>query len=414
LRAAAGVTGAQGAARGLVELASTRGMDNGDFWMDTAEGLLWPLFLVAAGAGASMADVVRWVTTHDRPSFDHEGRLVAEGEVAGALRRLEQAGGRLRAPGARAVELGDLRLAGEALGGLWSSDERTRSGVYTTARTVIKAWSDPAVAAAAAACEITPEWLLGGDNTLYIVAPAKEQARLRAVFASLVADLVGAAFDTATRNGGTLERRLLVLLDEAANICPVRELPAWCSTCPSHGITLVTAWQDRSQQRLRYGPDAAETIWNNSGAKIILSGLADHATAEVTSLLGEEDHQRHTASVDLGSGGRQLTTATATRALVTTDALRRQGRNHGLLIYRDLPPAHLVLRPWHAEGHLRRLHRARPSWAERARPLAARVEDLLVRLAQSLPAPTADSAGPSEPDPDHHRGANSWTTKSSG
>jgi type IV secretion system protein VirD4 len=77
------------------------------------------------------------------------------------------------------------------------------------------------------------EWLLRGSNTLYIVAPAREQDRLRLVFACMVADLVYAAFDSATRSqGGELETMLLVLLDEAANICPVRELPAWCSTCP--------------------------------------------------------------------------------------------------------------------------------------------------------------------------------------
>jgi hypothetical protein len=97
-----------------------------------------------------------------------------------------------------------------------------------------------------------------------------------------------------------------VLLDEAANICPVRELPAWCSTCPSHGITFMTVWQDRSQQRLRHGREGAETVWNNSAAKVILSGLADQATGEVTSILGEEDHQRLGSPVDLAGSRRPV------------------------------------------------------------------------------------------------------------
>ena len=145
------------------------------------------------------------------------------------------------------LDSGDVALATNALTGIWTSDERTRSSIYTTARTIIEAWSDPVVALAADGCEITPEWILKGDNTLYIVAPAREQARLRPVFARMVADLVHEAFDVATRAGGELGTKLLVLLDEAANICPVRELPAWSSTCPSHGITLMTVWQDRSQ-----------------------------------------------------------------------------------------------------------------------------------------------------------------------
>src|SRR5206468_2415477 len=138
--------------------------------------------------------------------------------------------------------------------------------------------------------------------------------------------------------------KLLVLLDEAANICPVRELPAWCATCPSHGITLLTVWQDRSQQRLRYGREGAETVWNNSGAKLILSGLADAATAEVTRLLGEEDHQRAGETLDQGSGRRSHSTQTITRPLVSEDSLRRQQPRQALLVYKDLPPMRLALR----------------------------------------------------------------------
>ena len=373
LRQADTVTGAQAAARGLVEGASRAGLKSGDFWMDAATELLWPLFYVAANTGGTMGDVVRWVSTHDRPAFNRDGRLAREGEVTERLKELRAhtAGDRpARADGndelvqgrpvrpAQRPERGtppdDTSLAINALTGIWGCDERTRSDIYTTARTVITAWSDPTVAAAADGCEITPEWLFSGDHTLYIVAPARDQKRMRLVFASLVADLVDAAFEVATRRGGELERRLLVLLDEAANICPVNELPMWCSTCASHGITLLTVWQDRSQQRQRYGPEGAETIWNNSGAKLILSGLADRATAEVATLLGEEEIERSTTSVD-PQGRRTVSTHTTTRRLVSEDALRRQQPAQALLIYKDLPPVRLALRPWQSDPALRAL-----------------------------------------------------------
>ena len=370
LRAATTVTGAQAAARALVDLAGRHGLENDDFWMDSAKELLWPLFYVAAASGATMRDVVRWVTTHDKPRTDQRGRVTDEGEVAGHLREVlrrlrrshDDAAAKAddsqlalfdgpRCPPAATRErpktgpLADALLAEDALNGIWANDERTRSSIYTTARTVIEAWSDPLVATAAESCEITPEWLLGGNHTLYIVAPPREQKRFRPVFASMVADLVNAAFDLAGRNqGGELATKLLVLLDEAANICPVRELPAWCATCPSHGITLLTVWQDRSQQRLRYGREGAETVWNNSGAKLILSGLADSATAEVTRLLGEEDHQRAGETLDHGSGRRSHSTQTVTRPLVSEDSLRRQPPRQALLVYKDLPPMRLALR----------------------------------------------------------------------
>jgi type IV secretory pathway TraG/TraD family ATPase VirD4 len=316
-----------------------------------------------------MADVVRWVTTQDRPTFNANGQLAREGEITTRLRKLEaaEAAGRGKEPvvEGRPVRPGgdpptgqpaERTLATAALTGIWACDERTRSAIYTTARTVIEAWSDPVVARAAQGCDITPEWLLGGDNTLYIVAPARDQARFRPVFASLVADLVNGAFDAAARrDNGSLEHQLLVLLDEAANICPVKELPTWCSTCPSHGINLVTVWQDRSQQHLRYGREGAETIWNNSGAKVVLSGLADHATAELAGLLGDEEHQRTGRSSDLTRGRRTVSSQTATRRLVTEDSLRRQQPGQGLLVYKDLPPARLTLRPWHKDRGLRAL-----------------------------------------------------------
>ncbi|HWI02522.1 MAG TPA: type IV secretory system conjugative DNA transfer family protein, partial [Acidimicrobiales bacterium] len=320
LRAAHTVTGAQSAARGLTDVAGKSGLENADFWMQSAKELLWPLLYVAARTNGTMRDVVRWVTTHDRPVIDKNGHVQQAGQVLERLLQLRAEAAAIRdaraAPpagvdpdtgevtgaeddgsGHEAAPAGvedepeqrigsskvgpldpdDVGLADNALAGIWASDERTRSSIYTTARTIIEAWSDPLVASAANTCEITPEWLLKADNTLYIVAPAREQARLRPVFACMVADLVHEAFDVATRAGGELPTKLLVLLDEAANICPVRELPAWCSTCPSHGITLMTVWQDRSQQRLRYGREGAETVWNNSAAKVILSGLADQA-----------------------------------------------------------------------------------------------------------------------------------------
>ncbi len=356
LRAARTATGAQAASRALIEVAGKEGLESSDFWIGSAGDLLWPLMFLAAHAEATMSDVVRWITTHDRPVINLDGVLLHEGEVAQLLRELEEDhAGADRTSDDRTAFLTELQAAGQLLRGIWADDERTRSNVYTTARTVTRAWSDPKVAAASESCEITPEWLLSGDNTLYVVAPARDQARLRPVFACLVADLVHQAFDVATANGGELDTKLLVLLDEAANICPVRELPAWCSTCPSHGITLVTVWQDRSQQHQRYGREGAETLWNNSAAKVVLSGLADKATADVTQMLGDEDHERHGTSTDMAAGRRSQSTQTATRRLLSPDSLRRQPPGQGLLVYKNRPPMRLKLRHWPDDAGLVRL-----------------------------------------------------------
>ena len=377
LRRAHTVTGAQSAARGLVDVAGTKSMEDGKWWSNAAFMLLWPLFLVAANSGKTMRDVVRWITTHDHMETDPDsGRVVVEGEVWVLCRELldvsrllgDNAGDIHPEPEQleRSAQLATngctpehIQLAVDALQGIWVIDERTRSNMYATARDAVEAWSDPIVARSAETSEeseITPQWLLSGDNTLYVVAPDDEEEKFQPVFSGLLADLMRGAFADANRTKrGRLERPLIAALDEVANIAPVRQLPSWCSTCASRGISLLTVWQDRSQQRLRYGADAAETIWNNSGAKVILSGLADHATAAVGSLLGEEEHERRTLSYDGGLSSRGLSVQTNTRRLVTEDGLRRQRPSQALLVYRHLPPARLALRPYFEDRRLRAL-----------------------------------------------------------
>jgi type IV secretory pathway TraG/TraD family ATPase VirD4 len=388
LRAAGNVTGAQAAARALVDVADSGGIEDAKFWMNAAYMLLWPLFFVARATDGSMRDVVRWVATHDRPAIDGlTGRIVDPGDVGSRLARLRDACAlaagedtddlagdpqhsatedQLRQLERRLQDLGagqeDVALADDALKGTWTIDDRTRSNIYATARGVIDAWSNPVIARSADGCQVDPGWLFGAENTVYVVAPARDQKRLRPVFAGLIADIVNAGLDQATRAGGSLERPLVCALDEVANIAPIKELPTWCSTCAGHGIVLLTAWQDRSQQRDRYGREGAETIWNNSAAKVVLSGLADHATAEISGLLGTEEYERTTRSRD-GAAGRgrwSYSTQEATRPLVTEDSLRRQDSGQALLVYRNLPPARLLLRPWYKDARLVALNRGEP------------------------------------------------------
>lgn len=394
-------TGAQKTARTLVDARRKTGTSDDRFWNDSAYGLLWGTFLVANRSGKTMADVVHWITTHDRPRKDGHGNIARPGELwpclaklcrqepsSGPKTRVEDITADLRWTGysdeevltALEAELDkvappehkpptrpgpepevdvDLALARDALLGIWNDDDRTQSGVYSTARTFIEPWADPAILAAGKTCEITPEWLLSGDNTLYIVAEAEDQDRLQAIFSSLVRDLVSGAFSAATRNGGALPRHLVVLLDEAANICPLKQLPQWTATCPSHEISLITVWQDRSQQRERYGIDGAETIWNNSHARLILTGIADRATNDVTSQLGDEERLVRSTTTEPGRGQRSVNIRTESHALVGGSSLRQQPDGQALLVYRNLPPIRVILRPWFKNRRLRRLQTGR-------------------------------------------------------
>jgi type IV secretion system protein VirD4 len=299
-------------------------MADDDFWYGAAAKLLAPHLLAAATGGRTIADVVRWIDAQD------------EEEVAILL---EGAG---------------VEEATRAAAASWARDDRTRSSIYTTAEMVLEAFADPTVAASACTCDIQASRLLeGGSTSLYICAPSHEQDRLRPVFATLVHEVLTAAFDLAGRAGRPLDPPLLVVLDEAANIAPLRDLDVLASTAASHGVQLLTVWQDLAQIQARYG-DRHATVVNNHRAKLLLSGVSDPATLEYASrLLGEGVVGDASTTID-ASGARSTTRAGRERRLLTDAELRRIKTNEAVLVYGHLRPARLQLRPWFRDATLRR------------------------------------------------------------
>jgi type IV secretion system protein VirD4 len=307
------------AAAELCEAAKADGTTaDGEFWYATAGKLLAPLFVAAALDNRTMADVVRWVDTQE------------VGEVAAILERA--------APP-------EVLHAAQAT---WCRDERTRSSIYTTAETVLAPFAHtPPGASPGGAFE--PCHLLAGAHTLYLCAPAHDQRRLRGYFTALTQAVLAQAFTQATRAGRPLDPPLLVVLDEAAHIAPLPELDGLAATCASHGIQIVTIWQDLAQVRGRYGA-RAPTVLNNHRAKLFLPGIADPDTLEYASrLIGDEEASHPSVTRD-PAGKRSTTSTTTPRRLLPPEALRCLPRGRAVLVYGTLPPARLQLRPWWAQG----------------------------------------------------------------
>ena len=144
------------------------------------------------------------------------------------------------------------------------------------------------------------------------------------------------------------------MLDEAANIAPIRDLDTLASTGAGLGVQLVTVCQDLAQLTARYGADRARTIANNHRAKLLLSGVSDLATLDLLSgLAGEAAVREETVTHDLRDGRRSRSSAVAFRRLAPTDELRRIPPGQGVLVYGHLPPVRLHLRPWYRDRRLR-------------------------------------------------------------
>ncbi len=151
------------------------------------------------------------------------------------------------------------------------TDSRYRSNVIGTLSTYLDAWKEPALETATAHMEgegITPEWLLDGNNTLYLSAPAAAQRRLRGLFCALVTEIIAAAFERAARTGRPLDPRLLLMMDEAANIAPLPNIDEIASTGPGQGVLLCTNLQNLSQAEEVWGKDRADTILANHRARL--------------------------------------------------------------------------------------------------------------------------------------------------
>jgi len=374
---------------------------DGDYWYSQARKGLAPYLFAAAVSGSTMATVVRWVDLQEedeveRLLLDHAGwadelahlrsqgrgdqlrrslRAEVQSDVVAATRdRYRRDHPRL----ARAIVEEDLddwpssirddvldevddrlarlveaQLAGEARSlrssvgppiapldsarALWGKEKRLKGSVFATMENVVAGYADPAVGEASASSDIDVADWLSGNNTIFVVATAHEQARLRPVLAVLIQQAIRAAYDEANRLGGTLERPALVLLDEAGNIAPLRDLPGYASTARSHGITFVSIWQDLAQIKAIYA-ERAQTVLNNHRAKLFGAGIADEATLEyISRLIGDQRRTEVNRSGDLGGPRRSVSEHTTWRRLAPADAIRRVPPGALALVYGSAP-----------------------------------------------------------------------------
>jgi type IV secretion system protein VirD4 len=316
-----------------------RSVEGGDFWAVAAEQRLAPLLYTAAASGGGMDSVIRWV----------------HGQGA---RELDEALMRISGEADNEGRAADAYAAYDAVRAFEAQADRTRTSIEATAQTLLRAYRFQRVLRSAASSEITPDRLLDGAGTLYLIADAKASKLLRPLFLALLGEVVDRAYERATLAGGRLERPLLLCLDEAGNVAPLPNLAEIASTAPSHNIQLVTIFHDLAQARSRYGQQA-ETVVNSHRARMLLPGVADLETLRYfAGLVGEEETRDRTHTS--GSGGTTRSTSRRRRPLIAPEALRQLPERHALLLYGRIAPTRLRLRLWFEDRRLRTLAKGAP------------------------------------------------------
>jgi len=316
-----------------------------DFWDKAAAELLTALLLAAALTGGSLLDVYRWLADSAAP--EPVDALNGAGHPAAAA----------------------------ALRGMQSGALETREGVYQTARTAAQALRDPAITGWVTAPpdgsnvrEFSPAGFVTGHDTLYLLS--KDGAGSAAPLVAALTDAVfRAGVGAAERAGGRLDPPLVAVLDEAANICRIKDLPDLYSHLGSRGIVPVTILQSYKQGVRVWGEPGMDTLWSAATIKLIGAGIDDPRTAEdLSRLIGEHDVPTHSAS--RGPGGASQSTSLRRERIFGPDQIRALPKGTALLYATGTRVALLTLQPWYAGPQAAALQTAQQQASDQLRDRA--------------------------------------------
>jgi type IV secretory pathway TraG/TraD family ATPase VirD4 len=315
--------------------------DRRDIWGPAAKELLATLLLAAAVGGRSLVDVYEWLANEATP-------------VPGGL---------LREHG--------YDLLARTLRGTQDSPPETRGSVYFTARAATACLRDPQITAwvtppanganncnggvgadrpdgaAGSLVEFRPEDFPTSRQTLYLLSK-DEGGSAGPLVAALTDRVLRCGVAAAERRGGRLDPPMVLVLDEAANICRISDLPALYSHLGSRGIVPLTILQSYSQAVGVWGETGTKALWGAATVKLIGAGMDDPSFAEdLSRLVGDHDVLTVSHNSGGGRGGSSRTSATRQQRILPANAIRELPRGRALLLATGSKPAMLTLQPWY-------------------------------------------------------------------
>ncbi|NEB89012.1 TraM recognition domain-containing protein [Streptomyces anulatus] len=301
--------------------ASVDASAQGDFWSKAGSNILSQLLLAAALDERPITDIMQWLAfPADRTPLDV-----------------------LRDHGFAAVA---AQLKGTVEG-----PPETRDGIYETARqyaaallnSEIAAWVTPQKDVA----EFRPSEFVISSDTLFLLSK-DGGGGASALIAACADSVMRAATAQAERAGGRLDPPMLAILDEAANVCKISDLPDLYSHLGSRGIIPITILQSYRQGQKVWGDAGMDAMWSASTVKVIGSGIDDPDFADKLSrLIG--DHDVETTSTSHSESGKSTSVSMRQERILPADAIRALPKGTALCFATGMRAAMLDLRPWYRE-----------------------------------------------------------------
>ncbi|MEW2550392.1 TraM recognition domain-containing protein [Streptomyces zhihengii] len=301
--------------------ASVDASQQGDFWSKAGSNILSQLFLAAALDDRPITDVMQWLAfPADRTPLDI-----------------------LRDHGFAAVA---AQLKGTVEG-----PPETRDGIYETARQYAAALLNSGIAAWVTPQKDVPEFrpaeFVTSTDTLYLLSK-DGGGGASALIAACADSVMRAATAQAERAGGRLDPPMLAILDEAANVCKISDLPDLYSHLGSRGIIPITILQSYRQGQKVWGDAGMDAMWSASTVKVIGSGIDDPDFADKLSrLIG--DHDVETSSTSTSESGKSTSVSMRQERILPPDAIRALPKGTALCFATGMRAAMLNLRPWYLE-----------------------------------------------------------------
>ncbi|MFF9980482.1 type IV secretory system conjugative DNA transfer family protein [Streptomyces erythrochromogenes] len=301
--------------------ASVEGSQQGDFWSKAGSNILAQLLLAAALDNRPITDVMQWLAfPADRRPLD-------------ILR-----------------DHGFTSVAAQLKGTVEGPPE-TRDGIYETARQYASALLSADIAAWVTPQKDVPEFrpaeFVASTDTLFLLSK-DGGGGASALIAACADSVMRAATARAERTGGRLDPPMLAILDEAANVCKISDLPDLYSHLGSRGIIPITILQSYRQGQKTWGDAGMDAMWSAATIKVIGSGIDDPDFADKLSrLIG--DHDVETKSTSISESGKSTSISMRQERILPADRIRALPKGTALLFATGLRAAMLDLRPWYLE-----------------------------------------------------------------
>ena len=239
------------------------------FWIPSARGAFIAVATLLAetpGADFTIANVLRMFARSD--SRDVLARMIKQRRTSGGR--------------------GYSQIAIDGLSDYLGGSADQVGGIRKMTSTRLQAWFNPRIAASTATSDFDIRQIRRRPMTIYVTVQPGNIARMRPVLSLFFDALVNLNTDVVPEDDPTIQWQTLVLLDEFIRLGKMESLSEAAQYVRGYGLRFLYVIQSKAQLRAKYGADAAEDLFDNTGCEIVFGTNDLKLTKELSERMGDD------------------------------------------------------------------------------------------------------------------------------